>query len=761
LEISSFVGREKELAEVKRLLEDSRLLTLTGSGGCGKTRLALAAAGELSEGFEEGVWLVELAPLADPSLMARAVAATLGVREQPGRSLTEMLSGYLGSKKLLLVLDNCEHLIEACAELAEALLRFCPGLRVLATSREALGITGEVAWPVPSLSLPDLRRLPDIGSLPRYESARLFVERAVAVRPDFVLTEQNASVVAQVCYRLNGIPLAIELAAARAKVLSVEQIADRLDDCFSLLSAGGRTAMPRQHTLHATMDWSHELLSREERTLFRRLSVFAGGFSLEAAESVGIGENAERDGVLGLLSRLVDKSLVVAREDGSETRYRLLETVRQYGSERLSESDEAPEFQERHAGYYLTLAEEAEPELKGEGQLTWLERLEREHDNLRTSMRWLLERGELEAAARLGWALWLFWGIRAHFAEGRRSMEQVLTAEGSVAMPASARAQALFVVGMMANYQGDHLSAEPPIEESLGLFRKLEDKSGIAWALSNASIAAIGLGQHQQAINLIEESVDLFFEVGEKWGASIQFCFLAVAWRDRGDHGRAKPLAERGLALSREVGERQGISSVLYTLATLAQAERDHERAKDLFEEGLKLSAELRNEADVAHFLEGLASTAEAEGRIERAACLWGAEEALLGNIEPAVYTYVPDRSLHRSRVDAARSRLGEEAFEAAWSEGRAMTPEQAVGYALDHSTGPETAAPGTYPAMLSAREVEVLRLVAGGLTNAEVAEKLFLSSRTVGWHLGTIYRKLGSHSRTEAARFAAEHHLL
>src|SRR5918997_1724104 len=281
-EFSSFVGREKELAEVERLLENNRLLSLTGSGGCGKTRLALAAASELVEGFEDGVWLVELAPLADPSLVAQAVASTLGVREQPGRSLTEMLSDYLGSKKLLLVLDNCEHLIEACAELAESLLRFCPGLCVLATSREALGITGEVAWPVPSLSLPDLRRLPDIGSLPEYESARLFVERAVAVRPDFVLTEQNASAVAQVCYRLDGMPLAIEFAAARTTVLSVEEVADRLDDCFRLLSAGGRTAMPHQHTLHATMDWSHELLPEQERILLRRLSVFAGGFTLKA-----------------------------------------------------------------------------------------------------------------------------------------------------------------------------------------------------------------------------------------------------------------------------------------------------------------------------------------------------------------------------------------------------------------------------------------------------------------------------------------------
>jgi predicted ATPase/DNA-binding CsgD family transcriptional regulator len=759
-ELSSFVGRERELAEVERLLEDVRLLTLTGPGGCGKTRLALAA-GELVEGFGDGVWLVELASLADPSLVPQAVASTLGVREQPGRLPDETLSDYLGAKEVLLVLDNCEHLIEACAELAEALLHSCPRLRVLATSREALGITGEVAWPVPSLTLPDLRRLPAVESLPRYESARLFVERAAAVRPTFALTEQNAVAVAQICYRLDGIPLAIELAAARAKVLSVEQIAERLDDCFRLLAAGGRTAMPRHRTLHATMDWSHELLPGEERALFRRLSVFAGGFSLEAAEAVCAGEEFESDEVLELLSHLVDKSLVVTSERDGEARYRLLETVRQYAREKLSESGEAELLRERHAGYYLALAEEAEPELKGAGQVAWVERLERDRDNLRTAMVWLLGRGELERAARLGWALWLFWGIRAHFAEGRRLMEQALSARDSVAMPASARAKALFVAGMMANYQGDHVVAEPLVDESLASFRELGDKLGTAWALSNASFSALGQERHQQAVTLIEESVDLFLEAEEKWGAAMQISFLAVAWRDGGDIERAKGLAEQGLTLSREVGERQAISAALYTLATLAQAERDHERARDLFEEGLTLSAELGNEADVAHCLEGLASVAAAEGSIARAARLWGAEEALLEKIETAVYTYVPERSLHRSRVAAARARIDEEAFAAAWAEGREMEPEQAIEYALNRSTTPEPTAPETYPAGLSAREVDVLRLVAQGLTNAEVAGRLFISSRTVGWHLGSIYRKLGFSSRTEATRFAVEHDLL
>jgi non-specific serine/threonine protein kinase len=760
-ELSSFVGREEELTEVKRLLENKRLLTLTGSGGCGKTRLALAAARRAVRRFEDGVWMVELASLAEPSLVPQAVAFTLGVRERPGSSLTEALSDYLRTRKLLLLLDNCEHLIDACAELAGALLHSCPGLRVIATSREALGITGEIAWPVPSLSLPDLRRLPDIESLSRYESARLFVERATTVKPNFTLTEQNAPAVAHVCYRLDGIPLAIELAAARTKVLSVEEISARLGDSFRLLAAGSRTALPRQRTLHATMDWSHVLLGQKERVVFRRLSVFAGGFTLEAAESICAGEQLQRDEVLELLSQLVDKSLVVAQERDGAARYHMLETIRQYGRERLEEAGEAAQVREQHAGYYLAVAEEAEPELKGDRQVTWLERLETEHGDLRVAMAWLLERGEPEEAARLGWALWLFWGIRTHLAEGRRSMERALSARGSVGMTASARARALFVAGMMANYQGDHLSAEPLVQESLGLFKELGDKVGTAYALSNAGYVALGQGRYGQAIAVIEEAADLFLEEGEKWGAAIELGFLAVAWRNRGDHKRAKRLAERALAISREIGERQASTSALYTLAILARTEGKDEHARNLFEEGLRLSAELGNEADVAHCLEGLASMYGAEGKIVRAARLWGAEEALLEKLEDAVYTYLPDRALHRSQVAAARSQVDEAAWTAAWIEGRAMSLEQAVSYALEQEPASDPAAPEPHLAGLSAREVDVLRLVATGLTNAEVADRLFLSSRTVDWHMGSIYRKLEIHSRAEATRFAAEHGFL
>jgi DNA-binding CsgD family transcriptional regulator/tetratricopeptide (TPR) repeat protein len=539
----------------------------------------------------------------------------------------------------------------------------------------------------------------------------------------------------------------------------VEQIADRLDDSFGLLFAGGRMAMPRHRTLHATMDWSHELLSDEEQVLFRRLSVFAGGFTLDAAESVCAGEDLQRDEVLELLSHLVDKSLVLVAEQDGEAHYRLLETVRQYGWENLSESGEEGQLRERHAGHYLTLAEEAEPELKGEGQVAWLERFEREHDNLRAAMRWFLGRGESEKAARLGWALWLFWWIRGHFAEGRQSMEQALSAGGSAGMTVSARAKALYVEGTMACGQGDRRRAEPLLEESAALYREVGDGRGVAYALGSAAVLAITQERYEQAIVYSEEATDLFLEVEDKWGAAPMLGCSAVGWLNRGDHRRARSLAERGLALCRDIGDKHGTSIALLTLAGVAQTERDYERARDLFEEGLSVSAELGNEADIVHCLEGLASIAGAEHRIERAARLWGAAEALLEKIE-AMYTYVPDRSLHRSQV-AARSQIDEAAWEAAWVEGRTMTSEQAIEYALEQVAAPEPAAPEPYPAGLSAREVEVLRLVATGLTNAEVAKELFLSSRTVDWHLNSIYRKLGYHSRTEAARFAVEHGLL
>ena len=765
MEISSFVGREKELAEVKRLLGETRLLTLTGSGGCGKTRLALAAAGELSEGYEEGVWLVELAPLADSSLVPQVVASTLGLSEQPGRSLTETLSDYLASKKVLLVLDNCEHLIEACAELAEALLRSCPELRVLATSREALGITGEVAWPVPSLSLPDLRRMPDIESLPRFESARLFVERAMTVKPTFALTEQNATAVAQVCYRVDGIPLAIELAAAKTKVLSVEQIADRLNDCFRVLFAGGRTTIPRHKTLHATMDWSHELLPEEERVLLRRLSVFSGGFTLEAAESICASEELPRVEVLEVLSHLVDKSLVVAREVGGEARYRLLEMVRQYGREKLSESGEEGPLRERHAGYYLMLAEKAERERSGTDQGRWLTRLEAEHDNVRSALSWSLgEVGDAGLGVRLTAALWSFWSTRGYVNEGRKWLESAISRSHPTvtAPPTLARAKALNGAGVLAMVQDEVGAAKSHIEEGLSLYRELGDKEGIASSLvSLGSVAWLGQRDDIPVVDLVEEAKVLRPELEDRRTVAQLLLLEGGVALARGDRERMVTLNEEGLALFREVGDAYGIVMCLMNTGLITLSWGDYERATTSLRESLSLARELDHKLFIQYCIIGLACVAAAQGWPVRAARLWGAAEGMSETYGTHFTRAGHSLIDYEGRLDAARTQLEEAAWTAAWAEGRAMNSEQAVEYALEEKAAPEPAAPEPYPAGLSAREAEVLGLVATGLTNAEVAERLFLSSRTVNWHLSSIYRKLGSHSRTEAARFAIEHGLL
>ena len=401
---SSFVGREREIEEVKRELAMTRLLTLTGVGGSGKTRLALEVARDLVEAYPDGTWLVQLAPLSEEVLVPKAVAEALKVPERPGEPLSDTLSEALRDRQLLLILDNCEHLLEATARLVDLLLDSCPRLRILATSREGLGVEGEIRWVVPSLSVPEQgRRTLSSEELEAYESVRLFVERARGRDPSLSLSPHNARAVAEICKRLEGIPLAIELAAARVGTLSLEQIAQRLEDSLKLLRGGSKTQMAKQRTLRGALDWSYELLSEDEKKLFKRLSVFAGGWTLEAAEAVGVGGGVEEDNILDLLSGLVEKSLVVARErQESGVRYRMLEPVRQYAREKLEEHGEGEEARLRHATFFLTLAKEAEPRLQGPEDTMWLERLESEHDNMRAALSWALESEEAELALRLG-----------------------------------------------------------------------------------------------------------------------------------------------------------------------------------------------------------------------------------------------------------------------------------------------------------------------------------------------------------------------
>jgi predicted ATPase/class 3 adenylate cyclase len=459
-QLTRFIGREREMEEVRRLLATTALLTLTGAGGCGKTRLALQVAADQVDQFANGVWLVELAALADPELVPQTVALALGVREEPGRSLTETLTDYLRSRALLLLLDNCEHLLAACAQLADALLRGCPHLRILATSREALGIGGEQTFRVPSLSAPDPRQLPSLERLHEYEAVRLFTDRAILGQPTFAVTTANAAAVAQVCQRLEGIPLALELAAARVRALSVEQIAARLDDRVRLLTGGIRTALPRQQTLRALIDWSYDLLSEPERALLRRLSVFAGSWTLEAAEEICSGAEVESWEMIDLLTRLVEKSLVVYEEWNGRARYRLLETVREYARERLLEIDDGEALQKRHRDSFLSLAEAARQRLTGPEQGEWLERLEMEHDNLRAALEWSVEQGESTIALRFGNALGLFWYYRGHLVEGWRRMAELLSlADKDTGCDAAVRARALTEGAVLVGRLGDHGAA--------------------------------------------------------------------------------------------------------------------------------------------------------------------------------------------------------------------------------------------------------------------------------------------------------------
>jgi predicted ATPase/DNA-binding CsgD family transcriptional regulator len=658
------------------------------------------------------------------------------------------------------VLDNCEHVLASCAGLADLLLGSCSGLKILATSREPLGVQGEVVWRVPPLSVP--RASSEADELMEFSAVRLFVERARLKLPSFSLTAENAASVGKVCRGLEGVPLAVELAAARMGSMAAEHLAARLDDTLNLLSVGPRRTNPRQRTMRATLQWSHGLLPEKERAAFGRLSVFAGGFSLEAAEAVVPGESIAEAEVLDLVSSLVDKSLVVAEiapDSGGVPRYRMLEPVRQFARERFEGDEAAESVFRRHAGFYLGLAEQADSHVRGPDQVSWLELLTRELDNLRAAMRWLIGEGEARTAARLGWALWLFWWIRGHFAEGRRWMEQAL-ADGR-AIPPRDRAKALYVAGTMAAGQADLRSARVLAQESRMLFERLGDEEGVALSIGTLGIAATGQGRYEEGIAFLGEAAALHATLGYEWETAAVTVLLAGAWLGLGEVERAGQTAEEGLALSRRVGDRTGISVALYVLAKVASASGDNERAKGLFGEGLALAAELGDEANVSYYLEELAVVAASEGGPKRAARLWGAAEALLEGTEATAYTYRADGSIMEGKASAACALLDETAWSAAWLEGRDMSTERAVAYALSAETPTLLEAPkkawaarinSPAEATLTPREREVARLVARGMTNRRIADEIHLSERTVTTHVGRVLKKLGVRARGEVA---------
>ena len=677
--LTSFVGREREMAELTALLAQASLVTLTGSGGCGKTRLALHVAQELVEVYSGGVWLVELASLSDPGLLPQAVAAAIGAREEPARPLAETLADVLRPRVLLLVLDNCEHLVDACARLAETLLRRCPGLRILATSQEALGVGGERSWRVPSLTLPDARDVQAPEQLAQNEAVRLFVERVALGRPGFAVTAQNAVAIAEICWRLDGIPLAIELAAARIGVLSVERLASRLHDRFRLLTKGSRSVLPRHQTLQATIDWSYQLLTEAERLVLGRLSVFAAGWTLEAAEEVCAGGEVAAEQVTEVLFRLVDKSLVVV--DGGtegEVRYRLLETIRQYGGERLAALDEAALVRRRHYEWALTWARDADGRLLSAEQAGALDGLEQERDNLRTALEWASTAGDAEEL-RLAAALWRFWFFRGHLREGRERLAHALTRapEGLWAD----RARALTGLGVFAYFQGDLPDAGVRCTQSLALAREAGDRWSVAVSLSVLGIPVYLGGDYDRARELLEESLALAGELEDGWLTAVALSNLGSLAFYQGEYTRATELLTGSITQGRQVGEKWGLFNSLYTLSLVALSQRDAAGAGAHLREGLTLCRELGYRPGVAACLQGLAGVWGAGGRVLDAARLLGAGDALLETsgaaLPPALAVAYP------RTVEALRTALGEDAFAAARAEGHALPSEQAVRMAM------------------------------------------------------------------------------
>jgi len=620
-QLSTFVGRTRELTELRTRLGVARMLTLTGAGGSGKTRLALQLAADRIDDFSDGVWWTDLAPLSDATLIAHVVAAALRVREQPGRPLEQSLLDYLQPKRLLLVLDNCEHLVASCAALADLLLRQCPDLRILATSREGLGIAGETLYPVPPMTLPDPgRAAPD--DVARYEAVQLFADRAAALVPSFAVTERTAPVIGHICRRLDGIPLALELAAARTRSLSLEEISARLDDQFRLLTGGSRTALPRHQTLQSAIDWSYAMLGGAEQASFRRLSVFAGGFALDAAEAVAGGEPVGSADIVDVLGHLVDKSLVVAEGQNGDVRYRMLEPLRQYGRDRLIAAGEADAVRTRHLQWYVTVSAQAEPALRGMGQSDWLRRLSVEHDNLRTALQWALTSSAIDPGLRIATAISRFWYLRGHISEGRRWLDELLAVPAAPTIEATTVAAAMAAAAVLAQLQFDAARATTLATQALDVFRDAQDHRGIASALGTLASVARWQADYERADALFQEILQHYREAADTWGVATAIGGRAGVARMRRDYARAAALFAESNRLYRELGDQHGLSNTLYFMGLIARAQGDFAKAEALGEEGLAVSKALGDTYAVAHQLHLLGEVAWSRGERDKAAAL-------------------------------------------------------------------------------------------------------------------------------------------
>lgn len=746
VELTSFVGRRHEITEVKRLLAGSRLVTLIGVGGVGKTRLALRVAADVRRAFRDGVCLVELAALDGPELLTEAMCDALGITDLTNRPVLEILTEHVRDKQLLLVLDNCEHLLHDCAVVADALERSAPGLRILATSRQALGVAGEQAMVVPPLPLPDA----DVP-LEQSDAVRLFAERAGSVMPGFTVTNGNRDAVTRICQALDGMPLAIELAAARLRVVSVQQLVSRLEDRFGLLCGGSRVVLPRQRTLRALIDWSYVLCAEQEQTLWARLSVFSGSLDLEAAEHVCSGDGIDREEIVDLVIGLVDKSILLREEQDSRVRYRLLETIRQYGRDRLRESGQEERLRRRHRDWYQELVLHAQRDWFGPDQVAWYARLRTEHDNIRTALDYCLAvPGQVESGLVLAAALRFYWIAANSPHEGRNWLERLLAADTRAAPE---RAAALCLQARLAVLQSDFAVAAALLEESRELAARFDEpamRGGVSYV---AGLSALLRQEFAEALSSLTDALELGRAADDQMGVANALIYVATVRSLLGSREQAIEAFEEVLAICEPRQENWFRSYALWAYGVEVWKEGDTQRAVELERQALRLKEPFDDRLGVALCVEALSWIYCADGDGERATLLLSALKEMWRSFGGPLFGYLVPA--HQACEKTARDLLGARKFDTVWRKGTELTPDEVVEYAMREE--PPQGEPSRRQSPLTRREMEIARLVAEGMSNKTIAATLVIAQRTAEGHVEHILSKLGFNSRVQIAAWVSD----